>query len=148
MVSRARLRVFLDTNVIFSGFYSAHGVPAAILGHHIRGDIRMVISQQVLDEVIQILKEKFPNGLPTLKRLLLNASPEIVSDPRPDQIKRWTKELSVGDAAILAAAIQSNPDYFVTGDKHFLKNPGLAKEMDLKVITPTELIKIIERKMK
>jgi putative PIN family toxin of toxin-antitoxin system len=148
MVLRAKLRIFLDTNVIFSGFYSDRGVPAAILGHHIRGDIRMVVSQQVLDEVIQILKEKFPNGLPTLKRLLLNASPEIVSDPRPEQIRRWIKELSVGDAAILAAAIQANPDYFVTGDKHFLKNPGLAEKARLQIIPPSGMVRIIENSTK
>jgi putative PIN family toxin of toxin-antitoxin system len=148
MVPRDKLRGFLDTNVIFSGIYSNRGAPGVILKYFIKGEIRAVISPQVLDEVIVTLIKKFPGGIPYLKALLLNTPPEITSYPGQDQINYWKKELSVGDSAVLAAAIQASPDYFVTGDKHFLKNPGLAKEAGLKVITPTELKKIIENRTK
>lgn len=135
-------RVFLDSNVIFSGLYSSQGAPGAILEHFIRGKIRVVISQQVLEEVVRIVKEKVPTAIPALQRLLLNIPPEIVADPEPEEIAQWTGGLSIGDAAILAAAIEAKPDYFITGDSHFIQNPDLAK---LKILTPAQFLTLLER---
>jgi predicted nucleic acid-binding protein len=145
MALKDKLRVFIDTNVIFSGLYSDHGAPAAVLEYHVRGDIRIIVSQLVLDEVILILRKKLPIGLLALQRLLVNSPPEVVRNPSLEQVERWTEVLSLGDSAILAAAVQAAPDHFVTGDNHFLKNPGLAKEAVLNIVTPAELVRIIEK---
>ena len=138
-------RVFLDSNVIFSGLYSSQGAPGTILEHFIRGKISVVISQQVLEEVIRTIKEKVPTAIPALKRLLLNVPPEIVADPETEEIEHWTKKLSIGDAAILAAVIATKPNYFVTGDNHFIENPDLAKVAELKIVTPAQFLKLLER---
>jgi putative PIN family toxin of toxin-antitoxin system len=145
MVPKSNPRVFLDSNVIFSGLYSPHGAPGIILKHFIRGKISVAISQQVLEEVIRTIREKLPAAIPALKRLLLNAPPEIVADPEPEEIEHWTKNLSVEDAAIWAAAIATKPDYFITGDNHFFKNPDLAKVAALKIVTPAQFLKLLER---
>ena len=138
-------RVLLDSNVIFSGLYSSQGAPGTILEHFIRGKISVVISQQVLEEVIRTIKEKVPTAIPALKRLLLNVPPEIVADPETEEIEHWTKKLSIGDAAILAAVIATKPNYFVTGDNHFIENPDLAKVAELKIVTPAQFLKLLER---
>lgn len=138
-------RVFLDSNVIFSGFYSSQGAPGTILEHFIKGKISVVISQQVLEEVIRTIKEKVPTAFPALQSLLLNVPPEIVADPKPEEMEHWTKKLSIEDAAILAAAIAAKPDYFITGDNHFTENPDLAKVAELKIVTPAQFLKLMER---
>jgi putative PIN family toxin of toxin-antitoxin system len=143
MTSRRKVRVFLDTNVIFSGLYSSRGAPAAILERFIEGRISVVISQQVLEELVRTIKEKLPEGLPALRKLLTGGPPEIQADPSSEQIEKLTGKLQFADAAILAAAINAKVDYFITGDSHFLENADLAKECGLKIVTPAQFLKVI-----
>lgn len=144
-MSKPKPRVFLDSNVIFSGLYSPKGSPGIILEHFIKGEIKVVVSQQVLEEVIRTVKEKVPAALPSLRSILLNVLPEISADPKPEAMERWTGRLSIGDAVILAAAIATKPDYFVTGDNHFLENPGIIEDTGLRIVTPTQFLKFTER---
>jgi putative PIN family toxin of toxin-antitoxin system len=139
-----KLRVFLDTNVIFSGLYSSRGSPGTILRYFVEGRISVVVSQQVLEEVIRTIKEKLPEALPALKRLLVNAPPEVGADPSPEALQHWTKELSPADAAILTAAINAKPDYFVTGDNHFLDNKTIKDKAGLNIVTPAQFLKLLE----
>jgi len=55
------------------------------------------------------------------------------------------KNLPLGDAAILAAAMGAQPDYFVTGDKHFTGNPGIAEEAGLHIVTPARFLRLLGR---
>jgi uncharacterized protein len=143
-VPNPELRVFLDTNVIFSGLYSSRGAPAAVLEYFSTGRIRVIVSQQVLEELIRTFKAKLPEGLPALKRLLLNAAPEVCAGPSAGAISRWAEVLQPGDAAILAAAVAAEADYLVTGDNHFLENPGIMRDAGIKIITPAQLVKMVE----
>jgi uncharacterized protein len=141
-VAKSKPRVFLDSNVIFSGLYSPRGAPGVILEQFIRGKISVVISQQVLEEVVRTIKEKLPEALPALRILMVNTPPAVVKDPNLSDIESWTKQLNVGDAAILAAAVSAQPDYFISGDNHFIENPDLAGEAGLRIITPAQFYKI------
>ena len=138
-------RVFLDSNVIFSGLYSPRGSPALILEHFVAGDISVVVSQQVLEEVVRTIKEKLPDALPVLRRLLISTPPEVTADPQLEAIKRRKWKLSTADAAVLEAAITTRPDYFITGDNHFLDDPHLAEGTDLHIVTPAGFLKILKQ---
>jgi len=140
-VPEPKPRVFLDSNVIFSGLYSSRGAPAVILESFIEGQLVVVISQQVLDEVIRTIKEKLPEALPALRKLLLNAPPEILKDPAFEEAKHWSGLLDISDAAILAAAVAAKPDYLVTGDRHFTDNPEIAERAGLRILTPAQFMK-------
>lgn len=142
---KSKPRVFLDSNVIFSGLYSPEGAPGIILEHFLKGNISVVMSQQVLEEVLRTIKEKLPDSLPALRRLLVNTPPEVAADPKLPDIKRWTQIFHPGDAAILAAAIAARPDYFITGDRHFVENPDIAKETGLTIVTPAQFLKVMEQ---
>lgn len=145
MAPSHRPRVFLDSNVIFSGLYSPEGAPGIILEHFVKGSISVVVSQQVLEEVVRTVKAKLPGALPALRRLLVSAPPEVVADPQRQESERWTNRLPLGDAAILAAAIGAQPDYFITGDKHFTDVPAIAEEARLLVVTPAQFLELLER---
>jgi len=139
-VPEPKPRVFLDSNVIFSGIYSSRGAPPVILERFIEGRLMVIVSQQVMDEVIRTIKEKLPEALPALRKLLMNAPPEIRKDPPLEEVKRWSELLDAGDAAILTAALSAQPDYFVTGDRHFTENPEIAEKAGLKIVTPAQFI--------
>ena len=134
-------RVFLDSNVLFSGFHSPTGPPGIFLRYFIEGKLAVVVSRQVLGEVVRTFKKKLPEALPALKSFLLYSPLEVVGDPGPEDVARWTKFLHEGDAAIIAVAISSEADFFVTGDNHFLANPRVKKESGLEICSPSGLLK-------
>ena len=140
MQPKSRLRVFLDSNVIFSGLYSSSGAPGAILEYFIEGKLEVVISQQVLEEVVRTVKEKLPEALPTLRRLLLSAPPEVRNDPAIEEVARWAEVVGAEDAAVLAAAITAQPDCLITGDKHFLGNPIISEKSGLHIVSPAQFL--------
>jgi len=144
MVPKPKPRVFLDTNVIFSGLYSSKGAPGILLELFVKGEINVVVSQQVLEEVVRTIKEKLPEALPALRRLLVNMPPEVMPDPSPEEIKHWAGKLSTADAAILAAAVAAQPDYFITGDNHFLQNRNIIEKAGLHIVTPAQFLELLE----
>lgn len=142
MQSDARPRIFLDSNVIFSGLYSASGAPGSILSGYIEGKLRVVISQQVLEEVVRTVERKHIAALPLLKRILVNVPPEIVEDPKPEEVALWDRIMDSEDASILAAAIAAQPDYLVTGDRRFFENAEIINRTGLRIVTPAQFLKI------
>ena len=140
MQKRPKLRVFLDTNVIFSGLYSSDSPAGIILDHFTEGKLTVVISQQVLEEVVRTIKEKLPVVLPLLRKLLGSVSLEIIKAPTSEEIINWTQVIHPEDAAILAAAINARTDYLVTGDKHFLENPDINERSGLIIVTPKQFL--------
>jgi len=145
MVPGHRSRVFLDSNVVFSGLYSPEGAPGVILEHFVKGSIRVALSQQVLEEVVRTVRAKLPGALPALRELLLSIPPEVVADPGAQDMKPWLKRLPLGDAAVLTAAIVAQPDYFVTGDKHFIKDQSIAREAGLRIVSPADFLRLLEQ---
>lgn len=140
MLPRHDLRVFLDSNVVFSGLYSSGGPAGTILQRFIEGKLKVVISQQVLEEVVRTIKEKLPEALPALRRLLVNIPLEVVADQSSEEVAQWAKVIHPDDAGILAAAVAAQPDYLITGDKHFFANPGIVEKSGLNIITPAEFL--------
>lgn len=145
MEQKAKLRVFLDSNVILSGLHSDKGSPGIIIDYFVKGKIKVIISRKVLSEVILVIKLKLPHILSQLRNFLINFPPEIVKDPDGNEIKKFTELINKDDAVILAAAITSNPDYLVTGDKHFFEDSIIKEKLDLKIVTPSEFLEIIGR---
>ena len=64
-------RVFLDSNVLFSGFHSPTGPPGIILRCFVEGKLVVVVSKQILQEVVRTLRKKLPEALWRLLLMLL-----------------------------------------------------------------------------
>jgi predicted nucleic acid-binding protein len=125
--------------------YSSEGASGIILEHFVEGRLRVVISQQVLEEVVRTIKEKLPEALPALRRLLVSTPPEIGKDPPPEEVARWAEVIHTEDAGILAAAVVAQPDYLVTGDKHFFENPGIVEKSGLRIVTPAQFLNSLKK---
>src|SRR2546427_4160497 len=118
MASRSRrTRVFANTNVLVSGLYSTSGPPVTIIDLHALGQIDLVVSQLVLDELARAVSQKLPSITRRVESFLNETPPEVVPDPSADDAACYLGNINPGDAPIFAAAIQSEIDYFVTGDR-------------------------------
>jgi predicted nucleic acid-binding protein len=137
------MRIFLDANVLFSGLYSNKGAPSAIIARFTASEFEIIISEQVLQEVIAAFNEKSPATLALLDLLLNDLPPEIVPDPNPLSVLKWKGCLSLDDAVIMAAAEFAQPDFFITGDKHFLRNPTLSAMAGIRIVTPAQFLEIL-----
>ena len=139
------LKIFLDSNVFISGLYSEKGGPGIILDHFIAGKIGIIISQKVLNEAIEVLSEKLQKMLPFLQEFLLSYPPEIIKDAKPENIKKWSGLVNEDYAMILESAISCEPDYFITGDKHFFNNSLIEKRSVLKILRPESFTNILKK---
>ena len=146
MLKKPELRVFLDTNVIFSGLYSRRGPAGIIIDRFIDRGFAIIVSQQVLEELVRTIKEKLPAALPALRKLLGSVSLEIVKDPDYEVVAEWAEIIHHDDAAILAAAVAAQPDYLVTGDKHFFEAPAIIEKSGLRIVTPNRFLDCIDER--
>jgi predicted nucleic acid-binding protein len=137
-VEPRRPRPFVDTNVLFSGLYGP-GSPALILAWHARGELTIVVSRQVLDELVRTIRRKRPAILSPLRTFLANAPPEVTADPGPDEVRAAEQCINARDAPILAAAVKSGADCLVSGNtRHF--TPEAGRRAGITIMTPAEYL--------
>lgn len=120
------LKVILDTNIFVAGYLSKTklGYPSIILNLWRKGEFTLVMSPQILEEIIAKLVEKEINEellidlVSTLAQMALYI-PGAYETGRLNQIDR-------DDNKFLAAALESNADFIVSYDaksllpmKHF-----------------------------
>jgi putative PIN family toxin of toxin-antitoxin system len=116
----ASLRVVLDTNVLVSALAYPGSIPGRILNAWREGEIDLVLSRYILDEMVRVL--------PRLPRILLTPAEirdladsflflsEIVEpDNEPDKALR-----DQSDQMVLGTLRAAQADYLVTGDKDLL----------------------------
>jgi putative PIN family toxin of toxin-antitoxin system len=142
------LKVVLDTNVIISGTIMDRGVTFQILKGWERGDFFIIISEPILREVEKVLhypriKEKrhlteldIEAVLNTLRTYSINTPAKIkidaiLEDPQDDKF--------------IAAAIEGEADYIVSGDRH-LKD--LKDYQGIPIVSPSEFLQITDLRSK
>lgn len=132
-------RIFLDTNVWFSAIYGSKNCEA-ILRAARQKSLIPVLSGDVLDELIVNLKKKIPEATHTMQEIILSAAPELV--PSPNTIPLAVKRAVVDDdQKIIAAAIASNADYFITGNIKDFKRNARKKVGKITILTPKEAVR-------
>ena len=124
----------IDTNVILSAVYKRGTLPDRAISfvseHH-----EMVLCDYVIQECHDVIKRRFPQHTAVLDELLAKLSFEIIIAPR------CSSDLIIDqkDAPILNAAIKSEIDIIISGDKHFL---SLKLERP-KVLSPSQFMREI-----
>jgi uncharacterized protein len=131
------LRVTADTNIIVSAL-NFSGNPARILDMAEAGEIRLSISDDILNEVQRVLQrpkfgwtqEQVDDAIRGLLLITLHVQPER----RIDVVKE-----DPTDNRIIECAAASGSEYLVSGDKHLLK---IGQYKGVKVVTPADLLAI------
>jgi predicted nucleic acid-binding protein len=138
------VRVFLDSNVLFSSAYAGPGAPTRLIDWAAARRFTLVVSRTVLDEVLRNLRKKAPAAMPRADRVLGRADLEIVHEASEQEIRRWYDAGLGSDALIVAAAEAAEVDYFCTGDRRLLQRAKGGKLERLRVVSPAELVRLLE----
>lgn len=140
------IRVFLDASVLFAASYSKTGSSRDLLREGIRGNLRIVVGQHVLEETERNLAQKAPAALSAFHELLTLVAAEAVDKPTVQELRQAATYIDLKDAPIVAAAVKAKVDYLVTWDrKHFLDDPKVAETSGLTITTSDELMIVVRK---
>ena len=138
--------VVLDTNLLVSAFILQRGVPHDILIAWREDAFRVVTTELVYDELVDVLRRPkiarsyaatsretsdFLAFVRSRSRFAVPVSPIEFAVRDPD------------DAVLLRLAVGSNADYLVTGDNDLLTLAGDAALGALRIVTPRDFLRLL-----
>lgn len=136
------LRVFVDTNILYSGLFF-EGAPRRLLLLAARGELIFLLSEYVLMELEGVIRRKAPARLKDLELFLSKIEYEFIRLPSKTMVERYSKFVShKEDAPVLASAILADADYVVSGDQAF-HTKEISKLINL--IDCAKLIELVSR---
>ncbi len=113
------LKVVLDTNVLISAILFG-GKPRQILEKTIRGEIRLCISEPILDEFRGVLQRPKFDFSPEMIEVILTELTRVADFVNPSKRIGVVLE-DPEDNRVLECAVEAEANYIVTGDSHLLK---------------------------
>ena len=134
------MRIFIDTNILFSASYVKGSVPYQAFAKTVEPPYQCLISEQNLEEIRRAYKRKLPDKIGALEQFIATALSVIEVVPVPPSTHPDEDEIrDPDDRAILRAAIKGGADIIVTGDKDFLES-GLTSP---RIMTAAEFLKLL-----
>lgn len=134
-----RPRPFLDTNVLFSGWYRPGAAPGTILRMHASGQLDAIISELVLVELVRTFGRKAPHLLTPFQAAFETRPFEVWPDPPQTSVDRYRALLPTADAVILAAVLESGADCLVTGNTRDF-TAQVATSAGIEILGPTAFV--------
>ena len=130
------MRVTVDTNVLISSLIVAGGSADQVIQLVREGEMEMVLSKFILDELARVLTRKFElptkavqNAVDRFQRLAIIVEPRTVVDVIKEK---------QDDNRILECAVAGRVDYLITGDKkHILP---LASIQGIPIVSVAEFL--------
>ena len=112
------MKVVFDTNIFISALVFPESVAEKAIFKIIEGEDILLISKQILKEILSVLSKKFSGDKEAISRVAVNLS-EIAEMVNPTVRIRVLKDEP--DNRILECAVSGKADVVVRGDKKMLK---------------------------
>lgn len=132
------VRVVLDTNVLISAIHFG-GKPRQILERAIRGEIRLCVSEPILEELKGVLERRKFNYAPETAQIIVTELIDISDFVNPSRTLHVVPE-DTEDNRILECAAEAGANYIVTGDVHLLR---LGRYRDIKILNSVAFLEEI-----
>lgn len=144
-MKRKEVRIFLDSNVLFSGLFSDKGPPRLILDVLGLGLPTLIglTGRYNLIEIERNLEKKLPAALPVFQAYLMKLKMEMVPLPSREDVRRLAGAASPKDVPVLASAINGKADFLVTGDKELLLSAKGKHPFPYKIVSPADFLECI-----
>src|SRR3990170_2458420 len=130
------MRIIFDTNIFISAFILPGSSAEKAILKVIEGPDELIISHDIIDEVLTILSNKFSRNREALSRTAVNLAEIGIIVKPTERINIFQDE---PDNRILECAAAGKADAIVTGDKEMLK---LGKYGGIKIITLKDYLAI------
>lgn len=130
------MRVLLDTNVLISGILF-RGVPRTLFDLAIRGELELVTTPPLLDELEEILVRRLEFPL-QLGRAVLTEVETLAEVVVPGDVPAVSRDPD--DVQVLAVGVVGQVEAIVTGDKDLLV---LRSHRGIPIIRPTDLLNLL-----
>jgi len=128
------VRVVFDTNIFISAFAISGNLAEKAILKIIEGEDILVISKEIIDEVLSVLSSKFSRDQEALSHIAV-----ILSELR--ELVKPTRKISIfkdePDNRILECALYGKADALLTGDKEMLR---LREYSGIKIISLKEYL--------
>lgn len=134
--------VFVDSNVWFSTFYK-EGICSKLLKIIESPKFQINISELVLEEIIKNIQLKIPKVLPYFLDYLKSNKIVVLKNPKLKLLEKYKKLAHFKDLPIIISAIESNCDYFITGNTKDFNLDLIKKISKIKILVPSEFVKQI-----
>ena len=132
------LKVALDTNVLVSATLFG-GNPEKILDLAEEGKIKILISEEMLEEFTEVLQEEFGFSS-SMAELAASGIREISTLITPTQRLSVIKEKEA-DNRVLECAVEGKAQHIVSGDTKHLQ--PLREYQEIKILSPAQFLKAI-----
>jgi uncharacterized protein len=139
MQERAKFKVVIDTNIFVSSFMG--GNPRKIIDFWKKSEIILCLSNDILDEYIDVLKRMGFINEEELTELLLLFSKgfNILFTTKTPRIE-FVKD-DPDDDKFIECSVALSADFIITGDNDLL---SLKRYMSIKILSPLEFVKYHE----
>ncbi|EKD65502.1 MAG: hypothetical protein ACD_50C00069G0002 [uncultured bacterium] len=129
-----KFKAVLDTNIYLSGIIFG-GNAKHILDLVIEDKITVFISPAIFLEIAEKLEQKFnwdKNRIITVVKTISKTATAVNPKQKINAVKA-----DRNDNKIIEAAVESNADFIITGDKHLL---NLKKYREIKIVSPSQFL--------
>ena len=129
-------KVVLDTNVLISAIVFG-GKPRDVFNRIIKGQIRLAISKDILDEMEGVLSGKKFQYPEQVIRSIRNALEDFAEFVTPQKAVKKIKD-DPDDNRILECALESGAQLIISGDHHLLE---LKQYRNIKILSPSDFLR-------
>ena len=132
-------KVVLDTNVLISAILFG-GKPRQILEKAIRGEIRLCLSEPILEELKGVLQRSKFDYPPEMIQFILTELTGIADFVYPSETINVVLE-DPKDNRMLECAVEAKANYVISGDFHLLK---LSRYLNIEVLNAAAFLERLE----
>ncbi len=137
-----KIKIFLDSNVLFSIAYTGKDKSRSYLIYEIQtlGMLRVYLSKLVCEEALFNIRRKKPDTEELLNELIDRS--EILVDVSADLKHAEARKLPQNDRIVLSTAVYNKMDIFVTGNEKDFKNLHHKKVLSTLILRPVDFLNL------
>jgi len=119
------MKCLIDTNILISASLFPDSVPAQAYFKAVTSPNVGVVCDYSIDEMRRVYNKKFPhkiNVMETFLSIMILSVELIFAPPEENRVEEEAAISDAKDRPILRAAIKSDVDVLISGDRHFLES--------------------------